>query len=45
MTLLTRALFKGYTNAAHMKQDRDLASLRDRPDFQKLLAQLEAAKK
>jgi tetratricopeptide (TPR) repeat protein len=31
--------------AAHMKQDKDLDALRERTDFKKLLANLEAAKK
>src|SRR5438132_216137 len=44
LTLLQHAVAKGYQNAAHMKQNRDLAALRQRPDFQKLLAELEAKK-
>ena len=35
---------KGYKNAAHMKQDQNLAALRQRADFQKLLAELETMK-
>jgi hypothetical protein len=34
-----------YTDAAHMKQDKDLDALRDRDDFKKLLAELEAKSK
>jgi hypothetical protein len=45
LTLLKHAAARGYKNAAHMKQDQDLAALRPRPDFQKLLAELEAAPK
>jgi hypothetical protein len=40
---LRQAFFKGYKDAAHMKQDRDLDALRGRDDFKKLLAELEAA--
>ena len=39
---LSDAVGKGYKDAAHMKKDKDLDPLRDREDFQKLLAQLEA---
>jgi hypothetical protein len=45
LALLKQAVAKGFKNAAHMKQDRDLDALRARVDFQKLLARLEAAKK
>jgi hypothetical protein len=45
IALLKQAVAKGYKNAAHMKQDKDLDALRDRADFQKLVAELEAAKK
>ena len=34
----------GYKDAAHMKQDKDLDALRDREDFKKLLAGLQAGK-
>jgi hypothetical protein len=34
--MLKRAVAKGYKNAAHMKQDQDLAALRQHADFQKL---------
>ena len=30
--------------AAHMKQDKDMDPLRDRPDFQALMAELETKK-
>jgi hypothetical protein len=33
----------GFKNAPHMKKDSDLDSLRKRDDFQKLVAELEAA--
>jgi tetratricopeptide (TPR) repeat protein len=42
MELLRRAVSEGYKNAAHMAKDTDLDSLRQREDFQKLLAELEA---
>jgi serine/threonine protein kinase/Flp pilus assembly protein TadD len=42
MKLLRDAVAKGFKDAAHMKKDRDLAPLRNRDDFQKLLADLEA---
>jgi serine/threonine protein kinase/tetratricopeptide (TPR) repeat protein len=42
MAWLTRAVVAGYKNAAHIRKDTDLDSLRDREDFQKLLADLEA---
>jgi hypothetical protein len=41
LALLQQAVAKGYKNAAHMKQDKDLDALREREDFQKLLAELE----
>jgi tetratricopeptide (TPR) repeat protein len=41
---LTQAVAAGYKDVAHMKQDKDLDPLRDRADFQKLLADLEAKK-
>jgi hypothetical protein len=41
MAWLNQAVAAGYPHAAHMKQDRDLDALRDRPDFQKLVARLE----
>ena len=45
MELLSRAVRAGYNNAAHMEKDTDLDSLRQREDFQKLLAGLRAGKK
>jgi hypothetical protein len=44
LALLKQAVAKGFKNAAHMKQDKDLDALRARVDFQELLAKLEAAK-
>jgi hypothetical protein len=41
MKLLQQAVAKGYQDAAHLKQDTDLAPLRDREDFKKLLAEVE----
>ncbi len=41
MELLRQAVKAGWKDAAHMKQDTDLDPLRDRADFQKLLADLE----
>ena len=40
--LLQRAVKAGYKDAAHMKQDTDLDPLREREDFQQLMAELEA---
>lgn len=40
MDWLRQAIAKGYKNIEHMKNDRDLDSLRDRADFKKLLAEL-----
>jgi hypothetical protein len=42
MVWLTKAVAAGYKNDAHMKKDTDLDFLRDRVDFKKLLANLEA---
>jgi tetratricopeptide (TPR) repeat protein len=42
MKLLREAVAKGFKDAAHMKRDPDLAPLRQRDDFQKLLAELES---
>lgn len=42
---LTKAVAAGYKDADHMKKDKDLDALRDRPDFQKLLTELEAKAK
>src|SRR5262249_29884761 len=40
--LLRKAMKAGWTDHAHMKKDADLDPLRDRDDFKKLLADLEA---
>jgi hypothetical protein len=40
MAWLTQAVAAGYKDVAHMKEDKDLDALRDRPDFKKLLAEL-----
>jgi serine/threonine-protein kinase len=42
VVLLRQAVQQGYNNVAHLKQDADLDGLRPRPDFQQLLAELEA---
>ena len=41
MKLLRDAVSKGYKDVAHMKKDTDLDPLRQRDDFQKLIAELE----
>jgi serine/threonine protein kinase len=41
MKMLHDAIAMGFKDVAHMKQDRDLDPLRQREDFQKLLAELE----
>jgi hypothetical protein len=41
MSFLSRALADGYSDAANLQNDSDLAPLRDRADFKKLLQQLE----
>jgi tetratricopeptide (TPR) repeat protein len=41
MAMLRDAVAKGFKDGSHMKEDPDLASLRAREDFQKLLARLE----
>jgi serine/threonine-protein kinase len=43
--LLRQAVAKGFKDAAQVKQDNDLDALRQRDDFNKLLADLEAATK
>ena len=43
MAWLKQAIAAGYDNVALMKQDSDLEALRDRAEFRKLLAELEAA--
>jgi hypothetical protein len=45
MALLKQAVAKGYKDAAHMKQDKDLGALREQADFQKLLTELATPKK
>jgi tetratricopeptide (TPR) repeat protein/tRNA A-37 threonylcarbamoyl transferase component Bud32 len=42
VVLLKQAIAKGYKDAAHMKQDRDLDALRERDDFKSLLKEVEA---
>jgi eukaryotic-like serine/threonine-protein kinase len=44
MKMLRDAVGKGYEDVAHMKKDTDLAPLRQREDFQKLVAELERKK-
>jgi serine/threonine protein kinase len=41
MKLLREAVSKGYSDVVHMKKDTDLDPLREREDFQKLVAELE----
>ncbi|HEV8068355.1 MAG TPA: tetratricopeptide repeat protein [Planctomycetaceae bacterium] len=41
MVLLEQAVAAGYKDAAHMRKDKDLDSLRTRDDFKKLIAELE----
>jgi serine/threonine protein kinase/tetratricopeptide (TPR) repeat protein len=43
LALLQRAVANGFKNATHMRQDKDLEALRQRDDFKKLLAGLEAS--
>jgi serine/threonine protein kinase/tetratricopeptide (TPR) repeat protein len=43
MAWLKQAVAAGYKDAAHMKEDKDLDALRDREDFKKLLADLQAS--
>jgi len=45
MKLLRDAVSKGYNEVAHMKKDTDLDPLRQRYDFQKLVAELEGKEK
>jgi serine/threonine protein kinase len=45
MAWLAQAVAAGYKDTAHMKKDKDLDVLRDRPDFLKLLSELEAKAK
>jgi hypothetical protein len=44
MTWLKRAVAAGYKSAKNLKEDKDLAALRDREDFKTLLVDLETAK-
>jgi serine/threonine protein kinase/tetratricopeptide (TPR) repeat protein len=44
MTLLKQAVTAGFNDVAHMKQDKDLDALRDRADYQELIAELEFVK-
>src|SRR5262249_20398708 len=41
LKLLREAVSKGFKDVPHMKNDTDLAPLRQRDDFQKLLAELQ----
>ncbi len=41
MAWLKQAVAKGYKDIEHLKKDDDLKALRQREDFQKLLAELE----
>ncbi len=42
MALLTKAVERGFTDAARLKGDADLASLRERPDFKELVRKVAA---
>jgi len=42
MDWLQQAVAAGYKDVAHMKKDTDLDPLREREDFKKLMAELEA---
>jgi tetratricopeptide (TPR) repeat protein len=44
MELLRKAVQAGFKDGAHMAKDSDLAPLRDREDFKKLLAELQGGK-
>jgi serine/threonine protein kinase len=44
MALLKQAVAQGFNDADYMKKDDDLGALRERDDFKKLLAELEAKK-
>jgi hypothetical protein len=41
MEWLRKSIAAGYKDVAHVKEDKDLDSLRDRSDFQKLVTELE----
>ena len=45
MALLKQAVAKGFNNPGQIKLDRDLSALRQRQDFQKLIADLEGKEK
>jgi tetratricopeptide (TPR) repeat protein/peroxiredoxin/tRNA A-37 threonylcarbamoyl transferase component Bud32 len=45
MDWLSKAVAAGYKDVGHIKKDNDLDSLREREDFKKLVAGLEAAQK
>jgi hypothetical protein len=45
MDWLRRAVAAGYKNAARVQQDRDLAALRGRADFAKLVTMLSPCEK
>jgi hypothetical protein len=45
MAWLHKAVAAGYKNAEQIKRDRDFDALRERADFKKLLAELQAEKK
>ena len=45
LATLRQSIAAGYSDFKHMATDPDLAPLRDREDFQKLVADLEAGKK
>jgi eukaryotic-like serine/threonine-protein kinase len=45
MAMLRDAVAKGFKDAEHMKQDKDLDALRERDDFKKLLTELPGKKK
>ena len=44
MAMLRDAVAKGYKDVDHMKTNKDLDPLREREDFKKVVAELEAAK-
>jgi hypothetical protein len=44
MAWLKQAVAAGYKDAAHINEDKDLDALRNREDFKKLLADLQAGK-
>jgi len=43
MVLLEQAVAAGYKDAAHMRKDKDLDSVRNRDDFKKLIGELDRA--